>query len=658
MQRSFARFRLTYVWSSACLALSSCLVAAEPNLGFSSPAAGIVGDALQAEMDGDLLSRERLLTEATFCDPHFAGNYWYQGKLLGPQDNWMTVDQAIEQAQSNAALSEYETFRSDQANDVQGHWKVAIWCAQRGLGHQCRAHLMHILILNPDHAATRKALGHIQVGHEWLTPEDQSRMANKAERAKASFVKYWPRIIKSLKTVNNELDSNLEKLFEVDDPLAIPALETAAEKFGKQIALPAMDWLGRIDHQDAALALARFAIYCPDHDVRQRAIENLKSKSLYDFVPELLSAMSSPIVFMTVPAYDHNGTVVGLRQAFARESMHENRLWNFDSYFGYTETGQRLPAGATWNRTISREKVGYDPNKPFGRRTEYRSTRTLSRLHDLAELDNALNIAVAQSALLATSKMREIHALAENQAIQDGNLKIASLIESITDAEFESIPSDVWNWWDAYNETDYQRTKYPRRRYNRANFVARLYHDYVNVPYGTSETTTYGSCFVAGTPVMTLRGLKAIESIRPGDQVLSRDINTGELCFKPVIAATTRFPAPTVTLKIDEELICATTSHLLWVSGKGWTKAGEIEVGDLLHSTAVPAVVMNKRPSDVLPTHNLIVADHHTYFVGSSRVLSHDVLPRGSVRELIPGQYVHRRSSLRTHQPDAALVAD
>jgi hypothetical protein len=48
---------------------------------------------------------------------------------------------------------------------------------------------------------------------------------------------------------------------------------------------------------------------------------------------------------------------------------------------------------------------------------------------------------------------------------------------------------------------------------------------------------------------------------------------------------------------------------------------------------------MSTKPSDVLPTYNLIVMNTHTYFVGTSRVLSHDVLPRGSVHELIPGEF-------------------
>ena len=155
------------------------------------------------------------------------------------------------------------------------------------------------------------------------------------------------------------------------------------------------------------------------------------------------------------------------------------------------------------------------------------------------------------------------------------------------------------------------------------------------------QKITYGSCFVAGTKINTLRGLQPIEKVKPGDLVLSRSVKTGELCFKPVVAATSRAPAKTVILEVNNEEMHATTSHLLWVCGKGWTKCGEISQGDLLHSANVPAVVMSKRSSAVLPTHNIVVADNHTYFVGDSLVLSHDVVPRGSAHELVPGQFAY-----------------
>lgn len=257
----------------------------------------------------------------------------------------------------------------------------------------------------------------------------------------------------------------------------------------------------------------------------------------------------------------------------------------------------------------------------------------------MVDEESALIEAVTKAAANATMFARVASAAAENQVIQGRNTRIANVIEEVGEVEFRILPGDVWKWWDEYNETDYQRSKRQRSRRESLGFVAHRYHDYSALT-NREYTIEYGSCFVAGTPVNTLRGMRAIEPLQPGDMVLSRDIRTGELCYRPVVTATTRAPAKTVILQVDDEKIHATTSHLLWVSGKGWVKAGDIEPGDLLHSASEPAVVMSVTPDAVLPTHNLIVADTHAYFVGASRVLSHDVLPRTSVHELIPGHFV------------------
>uniref|UniRef100_UPI00301CF597 hypothetical protein n=1 Tax=Paludisphaera sp. TaxID=2017432 RepID=UPI00301CF597 len=45
------------------------------------------------------------------------------------------------------------------------------------------------------------------------------------------------------------------------------------------------------------------------------------------------------------------------------------------------------------------------------------------------------------------------------------------------------------------------------------------------------------SCFAGGTLVRTLQGDRPIESIRPGDLVLSQDVTTGRLAFKAVVEA-------------------------------------------------------------------------------------------------------------------------
>ena len=148
-----------------------------------------------------------------------------------------------------------------------------------------------------------------------------------------------------------------------------------------------------------------------------------------------------------------------------------------------------------------------------------------------------------------------------------------------------------------------------------------------------------GECFVAGTPVMTNKGLCAIERVRTGDLVLSRDLESGTLGWKPVITATQRPPEPTKEIQTSSQKMRCTGGHLFWISGKGWEKASNLKPGDVLHAASDPTIVMKVDTMPAAITYNLLVADNANYFVGEELVLSHDVTKRESTRLLVPGMH-------------------
>jgi hypothetical protein len=242
---------------------------------------------------------------------------------------------------------------------------------------------------------------------------------------------------------------------------------------------------------------------------------------------------------------------------------------------------------------------------------------------------------MAQSQLVADANTRGLDVDLENQEIALRNRKVVSLISELTDREFPNAPQDVWKWWDEHNQSNYQAFKPARYRRDALNFEVPEY----------STPGFSGECFVAGTLITTQRGLRPIEKVAVGDMALSRNAKTGELCWKPVVVCTTRPPEPTVMLQVDEDKFRCTLGHLLWVSGKGWTKASEVKGGDILHTASEPAVVSEASKAESAQTYNLEVADNHTYFAGKCRILSHDVTPRGSSRDLVPGQTSLARSN-------------
>src|SRR5581483_2503473 len=111
---------------------------------------------------------------------------------------------------------------------------------------------------------------------------------------------------------------------------------------------------------------------------------------------------------------------------------------------------------------------------------------------------------------------------------------------------------------------------------------------------------------------------------RAGDRVLSQNPETGELAYKPVLRTTRRPESELTEIVCEAETFEASGGHPLWVAGRGWLKARELEPGMLLHGVNSPTKVRETKPGRKAATYNLIVADFHTYFVGERKILSHD----------------------------------
>ncbi len=168
-------------------------------------------------------------------------------------------------------------------------------------------------------------------------------------------------------------------------------------------------------------------------------------------------------------------------------------------------------------------------------------------------------------------------------------------------------------------------------------------------------------CFVAGTPVLTLRGMRPIEQIKEQDWVWSRDDETGEWGWRPVVRTFTTHPdtlvhvryaaqggeadmAASEGLGLTRQLIdkqgeaefSSTPGHLVHARRKAggimaaFVAAGSLTAGDLLtladgRDAAVSDVrVEHAAPGTTFTTYNFTVAGHHTYFVGELPVWVHN----------------------------------
>ena len=151
-------------------------------------------------------------------------------------------------------------------------------------------------------------------------------------------------------------------------------------------------------------------------------------------------------------------------------------------------------------------------------------------------------------------------------------------------------------------------------------------------------------CFVAGTLVSTEDGDKPIEKIEAGDMVWAANPETGEVALKRVVQTFVNEAYELVHVTVDGEEIITTYEHPFYVAkneagrstnlGKGWVKAGELHVGDVLllqdgrYATVKKLEV--EQLTEPVTVYNFEVEDFHTYFVGVDRVLVHNICYDGS----------------------------
>jgi hypothetical protein len=232
------------------------------------------------------------------------------------------------------------------------------------------------------------------------------------------------------------------------------------------------------------------------------------------------------------------------------------------------------------------------------------------------------------------------------------------VLERTTGQDYDTDPHAWWEWWQDYNDyyvpeegTNYEYTYYDSDHYYyRTPSESYYYHPRLPpsppAPPRTPAPSNprrdrwgprYSCCLAAGTLVWTKSGQRPIERLEIGDLVLSQNVNSGELCFQPIIGRTLRSATEMLKVECAGEMLRTSPGHPMWVAGEGWQMAKEIAAGDVLHTVGGPVAVSSIEPDGEEQAYNLVIANTSNYFVGEKGILVHDNTPRPPTRVRVPG---------------------
>lgn len=590
----------------------------------ASDAAGRSADAhvkvaLWCEANGLDAERAEHLTRAVAIEPdHTAAR-----GLLGQVERdgrWRSPEAVVERdatdAERAALLAEYHARRAAAPARQQAQWELALWCEKRGLKAEAAAHFSAVTRLEPgrpiDHRVEAwRRLGHRLYRGRWLTDDQVA-----AERAEAKLQekadRLWtPRLADlrgRLDRPNQRAEAEAE-MAAVTDPLAAPSVWAAFGKGKAPDQARAVQVLGQIDAPAASKALALLAVSGETTEVRRAAAETLARRDPRESVEWLIGLVTPRLKYEVRPP-DKPG-VLGLLRVEGERFIEHRRYTTTAAFvpganfFGRIWTAEDgLPAAVSGASLLDYRR---EPSVVNARRIEEEIRRNRDRLAQ----SNAAPYGTSASMRLLDD-IRAIESF--NSEARAANLRrVLPVLEAVTGRAFGEDKEAWKKWW--VDRQGYRYVSPSRPRVVQTEVVSA----------GTPVAIT--SCFGAGTPVATLSGLRPIEALQVGDQVLSRDGKTGALSYQPVVAVHRNPPDSTLRVALGAEEIVATGYHRFWKVGAGWVMARDLKAGDAIRTRDGSLRVSAIEPAPSQPVYNLDVANTRSFFVGRGGAFVHDNTP-------------------------------
>ena len=562
---------------------------------------------LQREAHGQV--RDRASELSTSESERSNLSHWVSGEVL-VAGKWTPVSE-LESIPISDQTKEYLRRRGTERLDESAHRKLAKWCETKSLEEQRLSHWHGVLEFDEEDIEARGKLGFRRVGTKWFSKEEYDQasllMVKRLKDLKVWMPKMQSIALALCNTDVRKKSKALEDLRAVNDVDSIQATYAVAMQLEGDYARPFVTAIRKFKSKEACLALAKIAISNPTSIAGQEAIAGLKSYRQDFYVSDVLSLIEDDSEMKQNMIKRPNGDLV-IEQSLLTESLDEKSFKVFSKVLAM-DSG-RFPSGA-----IRRGRVGGVDGFTFhGAKNE--------TVQKVAEKDAEIQMRRDQQAFERL-----------NQSKRELKENVIQVLEQTTDAKPGTTAASWWQWLDIENDSNKtsakRYTSEYQQLYDRAYQPREVY---------VAVTPPRCECLVAGIPIQTKNGLRAVESIRTGDLVLTNEVESGSLEFRPVIKTTIRPPTDTMKIVTDDETIQATLGHYWWVAGQGWLRTKELQAGMKLH-TATGTIQINEvlAVEEKLPTYNLVVDVSHTYFVGKNRVLSNDATDLRATTTRVPG---------------------
>jgi len=633
--------------------------------------------ALWCEAHGLQAERVRHLALAVLNDPSHAVARGLMG-LVAYRGRWQRPEVVREKVKGDdelsAALAEYNARRERTPDTADAQWKLALWCESKGLKAEASAHLASVVRLDPSREAAWKRLGCKKHNGRWMTEAQVAAEREEADARKDGDKKWRPLLARWRGWLGDEKrrEEAEQSLADVNDPYAVPSVWAVFVEGGgsERDQETAVQLFGQIDSPRASRALALLAVFSDSAEVRRKSTETLRGRDTREFLGSVIGLLRKRVKYEVRPVGGPGspgvlfveGERFNVQRLYAPPPLPNIPLFagepvTYDAY-GLPVVSRFLGTTLAGDSSVHTQvrSLGPAPVVPFivhsglnpRRFTKGAFETTTTTRTTTMPVDHTLQIPIGQimlqyqtSALVARQQQLNDIEIVENynDVVGRMNDRVGGVLRGVTGADLGEDSQSWTAWWaDQLGYAYKTPTQQPVPTYVE-NVPLAYTPTGVNAPVtnqaGPATTTVSSStsfspggithnCFKAGTPVHTLTGPQAIETVRVGDQVLTQDVRTGSLSYQPVLAVFHNRPGATLRIDLDGESIVATTIHRFWKAGQGWVMARDLKAGDSLRTLGGTAKVRAVETDQVQPVFNLQVASGGSFFVGAAGTLAHD----------------------------------